>query len=152
MRKLAFVVLGILVVIVLLAAIVPRFIDVNRYRGRIQSELEQQLNRTVTLGDMHASLLPPSITVNNAVIGEDKSFQTGRPFGTAENLKISIQFFPLLRKEIAVNSIELVRPQVELVRNAQGVWNFASIGNRTVNGATTPPKQKGTPASQQNFG
>jgi len=151
MRKLAFVVLGILVVIVLLAAIVPRFIDVNRYRGRIQSELEQQLNRTVTLGDMHASLLPPSITVNNAVIGEDKSFQTGRPFGTAENLKISIQFFPLLRKEIAVNSIELVRPQVELVRNAQGVWNFASIGNRTVNGATTPPKQKGTPASQQNF-
>ena len=54
MRKLAFVVLGILVVIVLLAAIVPRFIDVNRHRGRIQSELEQQLNRTVTLGDMRA--------------------------------------------------------------------------------------------------
>src|SRR6185369_10433061 len=126
MRKLAFVVLGILVVIVLLAAIVPRFIDVNRYRGRIQSELEQQLNRTVTLGDMHASLLPPSITVNNAVIGEDKSFQTGRPFGTAQQLKISLKFLPLLHKEIAVDSLELVRPQVELVRNPQGVWNFAN--------------------------
>ena len=149
MRKAAYIVVGVLVILIVLAAVIPQFIDVNRYRGKIQTELEQQLNRTVTLGDMHLSLLPPSIKVNNAVIGEDKDFQTGRPFGSAEQLKISLQLLPLLRKDIAVNSIELVRPQVELVRNAQGAWNFASLGNRTVKGATTPAKPKGN--AGQNF-
>jgi hypothetical protein len=150
MRKAAFIIVGVLVVLVLLAAIIPQFIDVNRYRGKIQTELEQQLNRTVTLGDMHASLLPPSVRVNNAVIGEDKDFQTGRPFGTAEQLKISLQLLPLLHKDIQVNSIELVHPQVELVRNPQGVWNFASLGNRTVKGATTPTKPE-SGAAKKNF-
>jgi uncharacterized protein involved in outer membrane biogenesis len=148
MRKAAFIIVGVLVVLILLAAVIPQFLDVNRYRGKIQSELEQQLNRTVTLGDMHVSLLPPSVKVNNAVIGEDKDFQTGRPFATAEQLNISLQLLPLLHKDIAVNSIELVRPQVELVRNAQGAWNFASLGNRTVKGATTPAKPK---QNQQSF-
>jgi len=150
MRKAAFIIIGVLVLLILLAAIVPQFIDVNRYRGKIQAELEQQLNRTVTLGDMHASLLPPSVKVNNAVIGEDKDFQTGRPFGSAQQLNISVQLLPLFHKDIAVNSIELVRPQVELVRNAQGVWNFSSLGNRTVKGATTPAQPESS-ASKKNF-
>ncbi len=150
MRKVAFTIIGILVVLVLLAAIVPKFIDANKYRGRIQSELEQQLNRTVTLGDLHASLLPPSVKVNNVVIGEDKDFQTGKPFGTAEQLNISIKLLPLLHKEVDVNSIELVRPTVELVRNSQGVWNFSSLGNRTVKGATTPAQPQ-SEAAKKNF-
>ena len=140
MRKAAFIIVGILVVLVILAAIIPHFMDVNRYRPQIQAELEKQLNRPVTLGDMHASLLPPSVTVNNALIGESPAFQTGRPFGSAEKLYISLQFLPLLHKEFVVNSIELARPQVELVRNAQGVWNFSTIGN-----------QKQSSKSQQNF-
>lgn len=141
MRKAAFIIIGILVVLVILAAIVPHFIDVNRYRPQIQAELEKQLNRPVTLGDMHASLLPPSVTVNNAVIGESPAFQSGRPFGSAEKLYISLQLLPLLHKDFVVNSIELVRPQVELVRNAQGVWNFSTLGNQN----------KNTPSKQQSF-
>ncbi len=141
MRKVAFIIIGILVVLVILAAIVPRFIDVNRYRPQIQAELEKQLNRPVTLGDMHASLLPPSVTVNNAVIGESPAFQTGRPFGSAQKLYISLQLLPLLHKDFVVNSVELVRPQVELVRNAQGIWNFSTLGSQN----------KNEPTKQQNF-
>src|SRR5512142_3122889 len=140
MRKAAFIIIGIVVVVVVLAAIVPRFIDVNHYRPQIQAELEKQLNRPVTLGDMHASLLPPSVTVNNAVIGESPAFQTGRPFGSAQKLYVSLQLLPLLHKEFVVNSVELVRPPVELVRNAQGIWNFSTLGN-----------QNKTSTSQQNF-
>ena len=141
MRKAAYIIIGILVVLIILAAIVPHFIDVNRYRPQIQAELEKQLNRPVTLGDMHASLFPPSVTVNNAVIGESPAFQSGRPFGSAEKLYISLQLLPLLHKDFVVNSIELVRPQVELVRNAQGVWNFSTLGNQN----------KSAPSKQQNF-
>ena len=151
MRKIGIIVVVVLVVVIALAAIIPQFINVNRYRGKIQSELEQRLNRPVSLGDMHLSLLPPSFKVQNAVIGEDKQFQTGRPFGSAELLTVSVKLFPLLKGDVEVNSLELRRPQVELVRNPQGVWNFASLGNRTVNGATTPAQTQQKPASQQNF-
>src|SRR5512143_260678 len=141
MRKAAVIVIGVLVLLVILAAIVPRFIDVNQYRGRIQAELEKQLNRPVTLGDMHASLLPPSVTVNNAVIGESPEFQTGRAFGSAEKLNISLQLLPLLHKDIVVNSIELLRPQVELVRNAKGVWNFSTVGSQNKPSAPSTSQQ-----------
>lgn len=151
MRKLGIIVIVVLVVIVALAAIVPQFIDVNKYHGKIQSELEQRLNRPVSLGEMHLSLLPPSFKVQNAVIGEDKSFQTGHPFASAQLLTVSVKLFPLLKGDVEVNSLELQRPQVELVRNPQGVWNFASLANRTVNGATTPAQPQQKPASEQNF-
>jgi uncharacterized protein involved in outer membrane biogenesis len=143
MRKAGFIIIGILVVLVILAAVVPRFIDVNYYRPQIQAELEKQLNRPVTLGDMQASLLPPSITINNAVIGENPAFQTGRPFGSAQKLYVSLQLLPLLRQDFVVNSVELVRPQVELVRNVQGVWNFSTLGSQNQN--------KQPSESQQNF-
>src|SRR5512146_1222552 len=100
MRKAAFIIVGILVVLVILAAIIPHFMDVNRYRPQIQAQLEKQLNRPVTLGDMHASLLPPSVTVDNVIIGESPEFQAGRPFGSAQNLYISLQLMRLLHKDV----------------------------------------------------
>jgi uncharacterized protein involved in outer membrane biogenesis len=129
MRKVVVTLVVIIVVLVAAALIIPRFIDVNRYHDRIQAGLEKKLGRPVSLGQMHLTMFPPSIQVDNAVIGEDKSFDTGRPFAEAERLAISVQFWPLLRKQVEINSVELVRPRIEVVRNGQGVWNFASLGH-----------------------
>ncbi len=123
--------IAVVVIVVLLggaALIVPHLIDVNKYHDQIQAQLEKKLGRPVSLGQMSLSLFPPSFEVDNAVIGEDKSFNTGREFATAEKLAISIKLFPLLRKEVEVNSLELRRPHIELVRNGQGEWNFATLG------------------------
>jgi AsmA protein len=144
MKKLGVTLLVIIVLFVAAALIVPHFIDVNHYHARIQSELQKRLGRDVSLGEMHLKLLPPSFEVDNAVIGEDKSFNSTRPFAQAEKLAVSVQFWPLLRKELEVNSIELVRPHIEMIRNAQGVWNFASLGQE----AKTEPATK-TPNAQQ---
>jgi uncharacterized protein involved in outer membrane biogenesis len=157
MRKLGIIVVVVLVIMVVLAAIVPHFIDVNRYRGQIQAQLEQRLNRPVSLGQMHASLFPPSAKVENAVIGEDRSFHTGRPFASARMLTVSLRLLPLLHGDFEVSSIELKQPQVELVRNPQGAWNVASLGKNTSSGPATPapqttPSQPGqNPSSQQSF-
>ena len=151
MRKLGIALIVVLVLIVIAAVLIPRLIDVNRYRARIQAELEQRLNRQVTLGDMHLSLLPLAFRVDNAVIGEDRSFPTGRPFARAQELYVTVKLGPLLHKDVQISTIELRNPQVELVRNQQGIWNFASLGNRTVNGATTTAKPETKPANQQGF-
>src|SRR5215472_1049104 len=100
MRKVVVTLVVIIVVLVAAALIIPRFIDVNRYHDRIQGELEKKLGRPVSLGQMHLSLFPLSIQVDNAVIGEDKNFDTGRAFAQAERLAVSVQFWPLLRKQV----------------------------------------------------
>ncbi|HLW54650.1 MAG TPA: AsmA family protein [Candidatus Angelobacter sp.] len=144
MRKLGLTLLVIIVLLVAAALIVPRFIDVNQYHVKIQNELEKRLGRQVSLGEMNLRLLPPSFQVASVEIGEDKTFTTGRPFAQAEKLAVSVKLWPLLRKEVEVNSLELVHPHIELVRNAQGVWNFATLGQQP----KSEPATKAAPAQQ----
>ncbi|MFI5106047.1 MAG: AsmA family protein, partial [Terriglobales bacterium] len=72
-------------------------------------------------------------------------FPSGRPFATADKLAVSVKFWPLLRKELDVKSLELVHPHIELVRDAQGAWNFATLGKE----AKPTPSQKAPPQPAQ---
>ena len=131
MRKVGMV-FGILVVVVIVGvAIFAATFDVNRYRGRIQAELEHRLDRKVSLGPMHLSLLPPRFQVQNLAIAEDPKFPNSKPFVQADQLDVSVKLMPLFRKSIEVDSLNLQRPTVELVKNQLGVWNFSSLGANT---------------------
>jgi len=148
MRKLGIAVL-VLVALVLIAALaIPYLVDVNRYRDRIQAELQQRLNRPVSLGRMHLRVLPLSFRVENVVIGDDRTFGSPAPFAQADELRVSAELMPLLRGEVEINSLELKRPRIELIRNRQGVWNFATLGQPQP--ATAPPSGKPTPAQPAN--
>ena len=128
MRKVG-IVFGILVVVVIIGvAIFAATFDVNRYRGRIQSELERRMDRKVTLGPMHLSLLPPRFQVQNIAIAEDPKFPNPKPFVQADQLDVSVKLMPLLSKSVEIDSLKLQRPTVELVKNQSGVWNFSSLG------------------------
>jgi len=121
--------IGAMVVLIVAAAlIVPHFLDINKYHNQIQAQLEKRLGRRVSLSNMDLSFFPPSFRVENAAIGEDPHFATGTPFATAEKLTITVRFWPLLHKEVEIKSLELDRPRIELIRNAQGMWNFDTLG------------------------
>jgi uncharacterized protein involved in outer membrane biogenesis len=151
MRKLGIAIAVIVVLLIAAVLIVPHLINVNQYHGQIQSQLEKRLGRQVTLGNMGLRLFPPAFNVENTTIAEDPHFNTGRPFATADKLAVSVKFWPLLRKQLEVNSLELVHPHIELVRNAQGVWNFASLGQESkptaAQNAPSQPTQTPTPTT-----
>src|SRR5689334_16789569 len=149
MRKLGIIVLVVVVLLVAAALIIPHLIDVNHYHNQIQAQLEKRLGRQVSLGNMSLSLFPPSFVVENATIAEDPQFGSSRPFAAIDKLSVSVKFWPLLRKDLEVNSLELQRPHVELVRDAKGVWNFATLGQqgKTSPTVTTGPEGK-QPAGQ----
>ncbi|HLX73545.1 MAG TPA: AsmA family protein [Terriglobales bacterium] len=153
MRKAAIIIGIIIAVIIGILLIAPVFININQYRPQIQSELQQKLGRQVTFGDLHLRLLTPRLRVDNLTISDDPHFSTGRPFAQAQELDVSIALLPLISKKIEVNSLTLQHPDIELVRNAQGVWNFSTIGQP--GGATQPrapqrpaPAQKPAPPNQ----
>ena len=126
MRK-PVIILMFVVVIIVLAATVPRF-NINSYRPKIEAQLGRELNRNVTVGNVSLRLFPPHLRVENTVIADDPSFQTSAPFIKADLLDVSPRFLPLLRGNLEIASLKLQRPTVELLKNRDGVWNFLTFG------------------------
>ena len=143
MRKVGIAIALIVVLLVAAAVIVPHVVNINFYHNQIQAELQKKLGREISLGQMGLSLFPPSFQVNNAIIGEDRSFPPGHPFAMVEKLSVSVKLFPLVHKQVDINSLELNRPHIEMVRNAQGKWNFATLGAQTSAPAETSQKPAG---------
>ena len=136
MRKIV-IVIGIVVAVIAIAVgVFVATFNPNDYRGTIQTKLEQQLDRKVTLGNMELGLFPLRFRVLNLGIAEDPKFG-GRNFIQTQELSVSVKLLPLLSKSVQVDSLSLDRPSVELIKNAQGVWNFASLGQKTP--AAAPP-------------
>jgi AsmA protein len=141
MRKIA-VALGIVVGLIVLAlAAILFLVDVNQYRGLVQAQLERQLSRKVTLGKFTLGLLPLRFQVDEPVIAEDPSFGSQMPFVRAEKLDVRVSLFSLLMGDVKVQSLELERPSVELIKNRQGVWNYATLGAGTAGKSTTPAER-----------
>ncbi len=135
MRKIG-IVFGIVIVIILLVVgVFVATFNPNNYRGTIQAKLEQQLNRKVSLGTMDLGLFPLRFRVANLSIADDPGFGNGRSFVQAQELSVSVKLLPLLSKSVQVDSLTLKRPDVELIKNAQGVWNFATLGQNAPAGA-----------------
>jgi AsmA protein len=115
-------------VIVVVAAAAMLLIDVNRYRGPVQAQLERQLGRKVTLGRMSLGILPLRFQVENPVIAEDPGFASQAPFIRAGKLDARVSLSSLLGGNVDVSSLDLERPTVELIRNKRGEWNFSTLG------------------------
>ncbi|MBZ5568168.1 MAG: AsmA family protein [Acidobacteriia bacterium] len=127
MRKLAISVAIIVAILVIIIVVVPLVLDINRYHGVIQAQLEKALGRSVTFGQMHLSLLPPTVRMDDVVIGEAPQFGRG-PFASMDAIDASVKLLPLLHQDVQISSLDLKGPKLQLIRNAQGVWNFSTLG------------------------
>ena len=114
--------------LVLLIAL-PLFINVNRFRPRVESEASAALGRQVTVGELSLSILSGSVGADDISIADDPAFGKS-PFVTAKSLKIGIELMPLIfSKQINVTDITLEAPQISLLKTASGKWNFSTIGS-----------------------
>jgi AsmA protein len=148
MRKLGIALAIVIGLIIIAIVALPYLLDVNQYRGKIQSELQARTGRAVSLGQMDLKIMPFAFRVQNAVIGEDPRFRSSQPFAQAQELLVAVKLMPLLSKRVEIDSLELKNPKIEMIRNEQGVWNFSTIDKaQTAPAATSKPGQK--PAAPQ---
>ena len=119
---------GIAIAVVIAGALILLgTLDVNQFRGKIQADLQQQLHRPVTLGNMSLGLFPLAIRADNVQIGETAAFPTGRPFATIKEIRVRAELLPLLSKQVRVQSLELQQPSIELVQNQARQWNYSDL-------------------------
>src|SRR5512142_228197 len=106
MRKLGIIVAIIVAVLVIVIVVVPMVLDINRYHGLIQAQLEKALGRPVTFGQMHLSLTPPSVRMDNVAIAESPAFGRGT-FASMDYIDASVKLLPLLHKDVQLQSLDL---------------------------------------------
>jgi hypothetical protein len=113
-RRWLWIVLGAMAVLLLLALIVlPRLLDPESYRGRIEQALQEATGWETELGEIDLSVLRGlALTVSPASL-------TAPGAGSRleiERIAVDADLLPLLRGNLIVRRIDLVRPEIELIR------------------------------------
>jgi len=106
-------------------------LDLDRYRGEIQSLVAAQTGCSVHLGKLRAQFLPRlGFVVRDVAIGNPPGFAGGN-LASAEEVRVTVAFWPLFRRRIELHSVELVRPNISLLEDSQGKFNyvFATASN-----------------------
>ncbi len=131
-------IVGIVVgIIVLVLIAIPMFIDVNNYRPQIESNLTSALGRQVKVGNLSLSILSGSVKADQLSIADDPKFSNSA-FIQAKALAVGVELMPLVfSKKLNVTNINIEHPEIFLLRNRDGVWNFSSLGAQS-NGAAKP--------------
>src|SRR5580698_9025074 len=116
-----------------------------RKRSRIANSIGSALGRRVTLDNVHLRILPrPGFDLDGLVIYDDPAF-SAEPMIRAEEVSAAIRFRSLLRGRIEIATLSATEPSINLVRNAEGHWNLASLLERN---AQIPAAPTGKTASE----
>ncbi len=136
--KIVAIVAGVLIVLVV---VLPFLVPVNQFRPTIEEKASAALGRKVEVGDLSFSLLSGSVGADNLAIADDPKYSNA-PFLSAKSVKVGVEIMPLIfSKTLNVTDIVIDSPQVTLIRNAGGEWNYSSLG-----GSAAKPQAKPTPA------
>src|ERR1700676_1243617 len=135
--------IGIVVVaIIVILFVVPFLIPINKFKPTIESKASDALGRKVQLGNLSLSLLTGSVGIDDVSVSDDPKFNSA-PFLTAKTVKVGVELIPLIfSQQLNVTEITVVNPQVTMLKDPSGRWNFSSIG-----GASSKTAPKAAPAT-----
>src|SRR5215468_6178788 len=111
MKKLAYVIGGIVILVIAAALIAPFFVNLNDYKGVIEAKAKDATGRELKIeGPISLSLLPlPSVSVSGIKFGN-------APGGTAPNMAeiesatVKVAIMPLLSHKAEITNIVLAHP------------------------------------------
>ncbi len=148
--KTALKVIGIVLAVLLVLAIaLPLLVNVNSFRPQIESRLSAALGRQVKVGNLSLSLFSGGVRADQLSIADDPKFSNA-PFIKAKSLKVGVELMPLIfSKQLNVTEIVIDEPEIALLRNQAGVWNFSSLGSSV---EKNKPAEKSSGASNLNVG
>jgi AsmA protein len=139
---------GIIVALLIVAGLLlPFLINANDFRSQIESNLSSALGRTVKVGNLSLSIFSGSVAADQFSIADDPKFSSA-PFIQAKSLRIGAEMIPLIfSKQLNVTRIVIDHPEINLLRDRDGIWNFSSLGNQSVQPAKPVAKSSSTPAN-----
>jgi uncharacterized protein involved in outer membrane biogenesis len=135
---------GVFSALIVASLLVLYFLDWNQFRGPIGRYLSSKYEREVRIdGDLRVKLFSrqPRIDVGSLYIGNPG--WVGRLQGAnIRHARVELRLFPLFRGDLILPIVQIDRPEVLVVRDAQGRtnWDGKETGDNT--GWKLPPIQR----------
>lgn len=132
MKKLVKWLFGILVTVVLLLVLavllLPILFDPNDHKPEIQQAVQNQIGREVSLnGPIGWSVFPwIAIELNDVTVANERGF-SGDSLADIGTLSARVKLMPLFKKDIQVDTVELMSPRIHLQVAQSGQSNWQSI-------------------------
>lgn len=138
---------GLLVALVLAAVAILLTLDVNRYKGTIQEEVQRLTGRKLVLdGDLSLSVgLTPKLIVNKARFA-NAPWGSRPDMVSVERVEAAIELIPALSGDIRLTRVVLIKPDILLETDRKGAGNWDLMGG-PVAAATPAPAAGAAPAS-----
>ncbi len=137
-RKPLLIIGGIIVALFLIILALPLFINVNQFKPTLETKLGVALGRKVGIGDIGLSILSGSVTVKDVSVADDPAYSNGA-FLTAKSLDVGVAMMPLIfSRQLNVSSFTIEEPEITLLRNANGTWNYSTLGAAGQSKNSTP--------------
>jgi hypothetical protein len=130
-------------VLLLLAVLVPPWINVNHYRARVVQAISRALGRNVTASGISLRLVPrPGLLLSGFAVADDPQYGA-EPMLRADDVAAYIRLGSLWRGRLEIGTLALDNPSLNLVEKADGHWNLEELIQRTsqVSSAPTPAKR-----------
>jgi uncharacterized protein involved in outer membrane biogenesis len=133
------------VVFAVVAVVLPPFINVGRYKGRVIASMSRALGRPVTVDAIELRLLPqPGFYLENVAIGDDPAY-SAEPILHAEAVTAYLSLSSLWRWQLEIARLNLKYPSLNLVEREDASWNVESLlwkASRTQAAPTSAPLSK----------
>ncbi|HEY5900528.1 MAG TPA: AsmA family protein [Burkholderiales bacterium] len=136
-----YVIVGLLVLLVLAAAVFAMTFDPNRYKGQIERLVKERTGRTLDLrGKLELAFYPSlGAKVNGVTLSEHQSTQE---FLSLESAHASVALLPLLHGQAIVDGIRVSGLKARVVKEKDGTFNFSDLTQPQTQPANEPKPQK----------
>lgn len=116
--------IGVAVILIGLAVLVPMFFNLDNYRPQAAAYIEEQTGKPATIGHMALTVFPSvSIRVDDFALGNPPGFPQG-DFVKAQRLYVLVDAGALWDRQVLIKSLELDGPVINLLSDVRGKWNF----------------------------
>src|SRR5580700_8572313 len=142
-RKPLLIIGGIVVLLFLIILALPFFINVNQFKPTLETKLGVAMGRKVGIGDIGLSIISGSVTVKDVSVADDPAFSNS-PFLTAKSLDVGVEMMPLIfSRQLNISSFTIQDPEISLLHNANGTWNYSTLGAAGQSKASAPAAAPG---------
>jgi AsmA protein len=138
------VIVSLVVIIIAAILIIPRVVDVQKYKPELEKKIAQASGRPFSVSDdLRLSVFPwAGISFSDLQLGNVKGFKE-KDFLKVKSFEARIKLLPLLFKDIQVKKFILNEPRMVLVKNKDGRVNW-ELPQKTAQ----PKKDENIPAGK----
>jgi uncharacterized protein involved in outer membrane biogenesis len=144
MKKLLWIVGGLIGLLIVAAVAAPFFVDLNNYKAEIAQKAKEATGRDLAIdGDISLSILPtPGVVVHGLRFGNAPGGSVP-DMATLESATVKVALMPLLSKRVEVDEIVLEKPTFifEKLKDGSGNWQIAPQAQAPEPGVTPTPSE-----------